>query len=183
MKLWFEFFLNHVTKISYVTDRKHLEIPLKIHIFFIYNYKQTYNFDNLSLLSKNQPIMVKYVKKNLLLQFTNLWLSIFHVKNNVKLLDWISFLKMIPHVSFPNKNLKNFSLSLGVKSKQPGQQRQISPENWQLPKNFSLKSHLNDVVRKKTASWYYYYLNFTYLGSNLVSALTGLNVNDFSHLE
>ena len=47
----------------------------------------------------------------MLLQFTNLWLSIFHVKNNVKLLDWISFLKMIPHVSFPNKNLKNFSIS------------------------------------------------------------------------
>ena len=182
MKLWFEFFLNHVTKISYVTDRKHLEIPLKIHIFFIYNYKQTYNFDNLSLLSKNQPKMVKYVKINLLLQFTNLWLSIFHVKNNVKLLDWISFLKMIPHVSFPNKNLKNFSIS-GSKIQAARTTTTNFTRKLATAKEFFTQKSSERCRPNKTASWYYYYLNFTYLGSNLVSALTGLNVNDFSHLE
>ena len=56
-------------------------------------------------------------QKNLLPQFwNNLWLSIFHVKNNAKLLlDWMDFLfKNDTHVSFPDKNLRNFSLSLSL---------------------------------------------------------------------
>ena len=66
---------------------------------------------------------------------------IFHVKNNVKLLEWISFLKMIPHVSFPDKNLRNFSLSL--REQKPGRRHDNDNEKFhqksQLPKNFSLK--------------------------------------------
>ena len=112
MKLWFEFFLNHIQNKSLLIDRRHLEIPLKINIFFIYNYKQTYNFDNLSLLSKNQPKMVKYVKK---ICFSNLQTyDYLFFTSKIMLHFWTGFpfLKMIPHVSFPNKNLKNFSLSI-----------------------------------------------------------------------
>ena len=108
----------------------------------------------------------------------------FTSKIMLKLLDWISFLKMIPHVSFPNKNLKNFSLSISGSKIQAARTTTTNfTRKLATAKEFFTQKSSERCRPNKTASWYYYYLNFTYLGSNLVSALTGLNVNDFSHLE
>ena len=89
------------------------------------------------------------------------------------------------HVSFPDKNLRNFSLSL--REQKPGRRHDNDNEKFhqksQLPKNFSLKILSSKVRPNKTTTLDFFLKWFTYLGSNLVSALAGLNVNDFPHLE